>query len=88
MSENPISNDRSKHIDYRVFALRERVADGIVRLVDCSTYDMLADPLTKNLPAPAFLRHRDVALGQTLHTAPLLPADLTVGGPQISTQHK
>jgi hypothetical protein len=85
MSENPISNDRSKHIDYRVFALRERVADGIVRLVDCSTYDMLADPLTKNLPAPAFLRHRDVALGRTRHTAPLLPTDLTVGGPRIST---
>ena len=27
MSENPVSNDRSKHIDYRIHALRERVQD-------------------------------------------------------------
>ena len=78
MSENPVSNDRSKHIDYRVHALLERVKDGIVRLVDCASVDMLADVLTKNLPAPEFRRHRSVMAGTTSHTSPDLPEDLTV----------
>jgi hypothetical protein len=83
MSENPVANDRTKHIDYRIHSLRERVADGTVRLVDCPTVDMLADPLTKNLPGPDFARHRDVQLGLKRHTAPALPADLTKAGPRV-----
>ena len=83
MSENPVSNDRSKHIDYRVHALRERVKDGIVWCVDCSTLDMLADVLTKNLPAPDFLHHKNVMSGLAHHTSPDLPADLTVPGPRV-----
>ena len=55
MSENPVSNDRSKHIDYRIHALRERVRDGVVQLIDCASEDMLADVFTKNLPGPAFI---------------------------------
>ena len=83
MSENPVSNDRSKHIDYRVHALRERVKDGIVRLIDCPTLDMLVDVLTKNLPAPDFQKHRKVMSGRASHTSPDLPEDLTVPGPRI-----
>jgi hypothetical protein len=84
MSENPVSNDRSKHIDYRVHALRERVRDGIVRLIDCASEDMLADVFTKNLPAQAFMRHRAVMSGKAPHTAPPLPADLTIPGPRTT----
>jgi hypothetical protein len=84
MSENPVANDRSKHIDYRVHALRERVKEGIVRLIDCSTTDMLADIFTKNLPAPDFQRHASVMAGLTPHTAPDLPKDLTVAGSRIT----
>jgi hypothetical protein len=84
MSENPVSNDRSKHIDYRVHALRERVKEGIVRLVDCPSTDMLADVLTKNLPAPDFARHRKVMSGMAPHTSPDLPQDLTVPGPRTT----
>jgi hypothetical protein len=84
MSENPVANDRSKHIDYRIHALRERVKEGIVRLVDCSSYDMLADVLTKNLPAPDFARHRQVMAGKEKHTSPDLPTDLTVPGPRTT----
>jgi hypothetical protein len=83
MSENPVSNDRSKHIDYRVHALRERVQDGVVRLIDCPTLDMLADVLTKNLPAPDFQKHRKVMSGKAPHTSPALPEDLTIPGPRI-----
>jgi hypothetical protein len=84
MSENPIANDRSKHIDYRVHALRERVNDGIVRLIDCATEDMLADIFTKNLPAPTFRRHRAVMSGKESHTSPKLPDDLTVPGSRMT----
>ena len=78
MSENPVSNDRSKHIDYHIHALCERVKDGVVRLIDCASADMLADIFTKNLPAPAFSKHRDVMSSQNPHTSPDLPEDLTV----------
>jgi hypothetical protein len=64
MSENPVHRERSKHIDFRVHALRDRVAAGEVVLVDCASRDMVADSLTKNLPAESFLRHRDVQLGR------------------------
>jgi hypothetical protein len=64
LSQNPVHSERSKHIDFRVHALRERVATGEVVLVDCASRDMVADSLTKNLPVDAFLRHRDVQLGR------------------------
>jgi len=64
LSENPI-HSRSRHIDLRVMALRERVADGVIKVFDCPTHDMVADPLTKNLSAPAFLRHRATQLGSS-----------------------
>ena len=63
MSENPVHTERSKHIDYRVHSLRDRVSAGVVRLVDCASRNMVADSLTKNLPADAFIRHRDIQLG-------------------------
>ena len=44
MSKNPVYKERTKHIDYRAHALHKRVADEIVRLIDCPTSDMLADP--------------------------------------------
>ena len=83
--ENPLENfENLQHAgDYRVHALCERVKEGLVRLVDCPTFDMVADPLTKNLPAPDFERHRSVMLGTTRHNAPLIPVDLTIGGPNF-----
>ena len=80
MSENPVHRERSKHIDYRVHSLRERVADGVVRLLDCPTVDMVADMGTKSLPAPAHARHRDTAMGLLRHTSPKVPADLSKRG--------
>ena len=84
MSKNPVANDRSKHIDYRVHALRERVKDGVVRLIDCASADMLADVFTKNLPAPDFARHSKVMSSLAQHTSPDLPEDLTVPGPRVT----
>jgi hypothetical protein len=63
-SENPVHCERSKHIDFCVHALRERVAAGEVVLVDCASKDMVADSLTKNLPAELYIKHSDTQLGR------------------------
>jgi hypothetical protein len=64
LSENPVHSERSKHIDFRVHALRDRVRAGDVILIDCASRDMVADSFTKNLPADAFIRHRNSQLGR------------------------
>jgi hypothetical protein len=64
MSENPVQTEHSKHIDYCVHSLRDSVSAGVVRLVYCASRNMVADSLTKNLPADAFIRHRDIQLGR------------------------
>jgi hypothetical protein len=61
MSENPVHRERSKFVDFRVHRLMEHVSDGVVRLLDCPTNDMLADTLTKQL-------------GLDPHTSPTPPA--------------
>jgi hypothetical protein len=70
LSENPVCRGRTKHIDMHVHALRDHVRNGLVKMVACPTFHMTADALTKALPAPLFVRHRDVMLGNTVHTAP------------------
>jgi hypothetical protein len=52
--------------------LRDHVANKVVRLVACPTFHMTADLLTKPLPSPCFIRHREVMLGNAPPTAPLL----------------
>ena len=69
LGENPIQS-RSRHIDFRVMSLRERVADGTIHVLDCPAHDMHADNLTKNLTTPTFIRHRDVQIGTMPATSP------------------
>ena len=66
LSENPVQ-PRARHIDLRVMSLRERVKAGTVRVIDCPTTHMAADPLTKNLPVAAFTTHRSTQLGTSPH---------------------
>ena len=71
LSENPVQS-RARHIDFRIMSLRERVADGTVKVIDCPTHDMHADPMTKNLNTISFQRHRDVMLGTSPATSPTI----------------
>jgi hypothetical protein len=40
---------RSKHIDIKNHAIKEAVRDGLVKLLYCSTDEMVADVMTKSL---------------------------------------
>ena len=63
MAENP-SDQGARHIDTREHFVNQLVKDCIVKLVQCRTNKMVADALTKNLPAPAFEQHRANMLGE------------------------
>ncbi len=54
MSENPVRRKYSRHIDIRRYFVRDLVARQVLKLVPLRTNLMVADALTKSLPAPAF----------------------------------
>jgi hypothetical protein len=57
LANNPVHNDRSKHIDVKTHAVRDRISRGLVSLVYCPTELMTADILTKGLQRIAHQRH-------------------------------
>ena len=63
MSHNPVMHKRAKHIDIRFHFVRERVADGTVKLVYVQTENQLADLLTKPLLKARILKIRGAVLG-------------------------
>jgi hypothetical protein len=64
MGENPSNRKGARHIDSREHFVDQLVKDRIVKLQQCRTNKMVADALTKNLPAPAFEQHRATMLGE------------------------
>ena len=55
--KNPESHGRTKHIDIKYHFLQEAYAALVIFMVYCATSEMIADTLTKSLPAPAYKRH-------------------------------
>ena len=64
MSENPVRRKYSRHIDIRRYFVRELVLAGVMQLIPLRTDKMVADALTKSLPSPSFVKHREVMLGR------------------------
>jgi hypothetical protein len=58
MVTNSTTTQRNKHIDVKFRSVEERVDKRQVSLVYKASDHLPADLLTKNLPAPAFARHR------------------------------
>ena len=60
MPENPTNRDRFRHVDVQVHFLRDLVRDGDVKLLKCAGQENVSDALTKSLPRPAFVKHREI----------------------------
>ena len=52
VSKNPEHHGRMKHLDLRLYWLRDSVERGIIAPEFCPTAEMIADNLTKAVPAP------------------------------------
>ena len=63
LANNPLSSARSRHIDVRHHFLREKVADGTVRIIHVRTADQHADGMTKPLEKKDFIIHRKFLMG-------------------------
>lgn len=57
LAANPQFHRRSKHFNPKLFFVREKIDDGIIRVEYCETQKMTADVLTKALPKPAHETH-------------------------------
>ncbi|KAL3741695.1 hypothetical protein ACJRO7_017203 [Eucalyptus globulus] len=57
MAKNAKSGSRSKHIDIKYLAIRERVKENKVVIEHVSTELMIADPLTKGMPPIKYKDH-------------------------------
>ena len=57
---------RSRHIDTRVYKLRDLTNDLVLRLVKIATGEQMANRLTKALPAPAVETARDYFSGRSM----------------------
>ena len=62
LAENPLSSERSKHIDVRYHFIRELVGTGRIRIVHVDSGWQHADILTKPLSINLFARHRRVLM--------------------------
>ena len=54
MANNAVTTPRSKHIDIRHHYIRECVQNQVIKIQPCSSVDMIADIMTKPLPADRF----------------------------------
>jgi hypothetical protein len=63
MSKSSSMHNKSKHIDVRVYKLREFVGRGDMELYHVASADQTADALTKSVSADLLRRHRAVMLG-------------------------
>ena len=67
MAKNKKSQSKSKHINIKYLAIRERVKDRKVVIEHISTQLMIVDPLTKGMPLFKFKAHVErMVLGSTL----------------------
>jgi len=72
VSENPVRRKFSRRVDIRKYFVRELVITGFLKLVPLRTHKMVADALTKSLPSPAFVGHRQIMTGHAPSAARLL----------------
>ena len=57
LAKNNKSSSRSKHINIKFLAIRERVKENKVVIEHISTELMIADPMTKGMPPRSYQDH-------------------------------
>ena len=63
MSKSSAMYHKAKHIDVKVYKLRELVRDEVMQCYYIRTADQVADALTKSIPGPAFQQHTRAMVG-------------------------
>eukprot|EP00961_Rhodomonas_salina_P205003 2767511-Rhodomonas_salina.1 len=58
MSENPVNQERSSHINTRLYFIRDLVSDDVMKLVKVPGKENMADALTKSVPFPTLKKHQ------------------------------
>ena len=67
--------------DIRRYFVRDLVAQNVLKLIPLRTSLMVADALTKSLPAPAHAKHRNVMIGRVpFSVRTLCPSHCVLGG--------
>ena len=64
MVKNPVSNDRSKHIDIKHHFIRQKYTEGFIDIAYVSTNDNIADLMTKPPTKVKLLNFKPVLFGQ------------------------
>jgi len=62
----------SRHIDIHKYFVHELVLAGFLKIMPLRMHKMVADALTKSLPSPAFVEHRQIMTGRAPFAARLL----------------
>ena len=65
MAKSSAMYHKSKHIDVRMYKLREFVRDGDMTLYHVGTNEQVADTLMKSLPSATFIKHCTSMLGMS-----------------------
>ena len=58
IAENDTLAKGSRHLDIKLFWIRELISKNLLKMEHCPSNEMIADILTKNLPRPLFERFR------------------------------
>lgn len=60
LTKHQVYHERTKHIDVRLYFIRDIISEGIIKVRKIHTSDNTADTLTKPLPAGKFKLCRDL----------------------------
>eukprot|EP00961_Rhodomonas_salina_P178078 2401802-Rhodomonas_salina.1 len=63
IANNQVNRKFTSHIDVRCYFVRDLVREAVLTLVKCAGTLNVADALTKSLPSPSFLLHRQFLQG-------------------------
>ena len=64
MVKNPVSNDKSKHIDIKHHFIRQKYTEGFINVVYVPTHDNLADLMTKPPTKAKLTNFKHMLFGQ------------------------